>query len=480
MNLHPVKQSEFDLLPEYLKDPLRQSGALPVGDLFYPLWEAKNINTVVLIGGRGGAKTYEASRYIAGSAAVMKKRCAVLRDEKETIKESILSEILQRYEDIGEYISLESECQKLDIGIKDKKTGEMLVFTKGFRASDNKKRANLKSISNVDIAIVEEAEDIRDSNKFNTFADSIRKEGSKIIIILNTPDIGHWILKRYFNLEQITFDDVPHLKGKVKETDIDGYFKITPKKLDGFMCIQVNYDDNKHLPKHIVSSYEAYGDPQDPKYDLHYYLTAIKGFASSGRKGQVLKKVKPIKLADYLALPFKEYYGQDFGTSSPAGLVGVKFDKNRCYVRQLNYSPMTPLELGKLYCTLNFSLSDRIIADNADEKTWKKLRRGWEKHELEESVFKQYPNLLRGFSVFPCVKGQDSIRDGISTMNDMELFAVEEHKELWEEIINYVYAKDKNENYTNDPIDDFNHLIDPWRYVVQDQRGKKKFTITTG
>src|SRR5690349_5239646 len=171
----------------------------------------------------------------------------------------------------------------------------MLVFTKGFRASDNTKKANLKSISNIDIAVVEEAEDIRDEEKFNTFADSIRKEGSLIIIILNTPDVQHWIIKRYFNLQQVE----------------DGFYKITPKQIKGFLCIQTSFEDNPYLPAHIIENYNNYGNPESHLYNKYYYMTAIKGYASTGRKGQIFTKFKTIKLADYLKLPFKEYYGQD-------------------------------------------------------------------------------------------------------------------------------------------------------------------------
>jgi phage terminase large subunit len=54
------------------------------------------------------------------------------------------------------------------------------------------------------------------------------------------------------------------------------------------------------------------------------------------------------------------------------------------------------------------------------------------------------------------------------------LHAVTESSDLWNEIMNYCYAQDKNGNYTDMPIDGFNHLIDSLRYVVQDQRGKKE------
>ncbi len=427
-------------------------------------------NFVICIGGRGGMKTYEISKFIARKATLEKKRCAVLRDEKELIRESILNEILLRFDSANEYGLLSMNFDRLDTGIKDKETGEMLVFTKGFRASDNSKKANLKSISNVDIAVVEEAEDIRDEDKFNTFSDSIRKKGSLIILVLNTPDIGHWIIKRYFNTLEV--------KDEAGES-IDGYFKIEPKKIPGFICISTSYEDNPYLPQHIKDKYKSYGDPNSPFYNLHYYYTAIKGYASTGRKGQILKKVKPISLKEYLALPFKEVYGQDFGTASPAGMVGVKFDKNNCYARQLNYLPKNTLEIGKFYCSLNLGPSDKIIADSADKDACDKLKNGWKANELSVDDLAKYPRLINGFHVVKCKKGADSIRNGINIMDGLNLFAVEESKDLWNEIMNYVYAQDKNGNYTNDPIDDFNHLIDPWRYVVEDNY-RQRLTIFTG
>jgi phage terminase large subunit len=335
----------------------------------------------------------------------------------------------------------------------------MLVFTKGFRASDSSKKANLKSISNIDIAVVEEAEDIRDEEKFNTFADSIRKEGSLIIVILNTPDIQHWVVRRYFNLRQVE----------------DGYYEIAPKQIKGFLCIQTSYEDNPHLPSHIISNYKGYGDPESHLYNKYYYMTSIKGYASTGRKGQILTKVKPIKLAEYLKLPFKEHYGQDFGTASPAGTVGVKFNKNRVYARQLNYLPKTTLDIAKMYCTMRLTDSDEIIADSAEPKSISKLKNGYRGEELATEDFIQYPRLAVGFNVKGADKGPDSVRNGIDLLISLDLYVVEESQDFWTEIYNYIEEVDKNGNPTGEPVDEFNHLIDPWRYVTQ--KHKKGYKV---
>jgi len=450
---------------------LMRSGAVPVAGPILPLWELPpGTNTVILIGGRGGMKTYGVSQFIAYQAANNKKRCVILRDEHSLIKESILSEILQRYDEIP----FNTNTDKLTTGLKDKETNTELVFTKGFKASDNKKRANMKGVSNIDIAVIEEAEDLIDKDKFNIFVDSLRKEGCLVIILMNTPDIGHFLLNSYFytNIPAPIPDNIPYALSK----EYDGYFEIKPKDIPGFVCIHTGFEDNPYLPQHIVDRYNSYGDPGSHLYNPHYYLTAIKGYASTGRKGQVLKKVKEISLADYMQLPFKEFYGQDFGTAAPAGLVGVKFDKNNSYCREINYLPMGTLEIGKLYCRLKFNPMDRIIVDHADAE-WKKLRRGFTPNELSDEDKKLYPQLISGFNVFPCIK--DGVKQGIDLLESMNLFAVRESTNLWDEIRNRVYAQDKNGNYTNDPEPGHDHLQDGWIYVVNDQRGKKKFQITT-
>jgi len=423
----------------------------------------EDINLVIAMGGRGGMKTYEVSKWVAFSATMKGKRCCILRDEKETVRESILNEVLLRYDtanqplEEGELGQLDAYYDRLETGIKDKRTGTMRVFTKGFRASSSDKKANLKSVSDVDISVVEEAEDIRDEDKFNTFLDSIRKKGSVVVIILNTPDTNHWILKRYFNLIPLKNAD---------GTEEDGYFVSEPKNVPGVLTIQTTYLDNPHLPDQVKLRYAAYGDPQSPTYNKHHYLTAIMGYASSGLKGQVLKNVKSISLREYLELPYKEYYGQDFGTAAPAGLVGVKVHKNRVYARELNYKPLSTLEIGKLYCTMGFNRTDIIIGDSAEPKTIDKIKRGWKLSELDIEDLQRYPMLAAGFNIISAVKGPDSVRAGISTLNEMEIYIVEESTNFWHEVTHYVYHIDKNGQSTNDPVDNYNHLIDPLRYCV--------------
>lgn len=468
MRLVPLELSLFETLPKDVQLAMRLSGVVPVLDPFMDLWDLpEGTHTIVLMSGRGTGKTHVVSELTANVVAAMRKRCVVLRDEKSKIKDTILNEILMRFDELP-YDT--SGILRQETGLKEaKKDGKTLVFTMGFKASSNAKTANMKGPSDIDIAIVEEAEDIRDVDKFNSFTDGLRKEGCLVIIILNTPDKNHWILKRYFDVTEAA--PIPENVPIAKHKDFEGYFICTPKPLPGVVCIQSNFRSNFKLPQQKIKDYMEYCNPESSRYNPHHWMTSTEGFASTGRKGQILRNVQRISLSEYLNLSYKEIYGQDFGTASPAGLVGVKFHKNNCYVRQLNYEPMDTLSLGKLYCTLKFTPSDCIIADSAEPKTIARLQSGWMRDELLPADVIQYPMLTKGWFVEEAIKGPGSIKTGIGLLTSMTIHAVTESVDLWNEINNWVYDKDKNEMPTDEPIDDYNHLLDPLRYVATKHKG---------
>lgn len=422
---------------------------------FAPLFDLpEGTNVVVCIGGRGGMKTYEVSKFIAVSATIHRKRCVILRDELTRIKESILNEIWARYDTANENGVLDLYYSKNETELKEKRTGNTLIYTKGFRASNNQKAAFLKGDSDIDIAVIEEAEDIRDQDKFNTFADSLRKKGALVVIMLNTPDLGHWICKRYFKPVQVE----------------DGYYELIPKEIPGFFCIQTSYKDNPYLPQHIVDNYEGYGNPNHHLYNYHYYMTAILGYASTGRKGQILTKVKWITLAEYLALPYKEIYAQDFGPASPAATLGGKFHNNRLYFRGMNYKGLNALQIALKYIEWGFTSADEIVADPADKQACNLLSDGFTSDDAPQDILDKYPKLRQGFNVFRAPKGRDSISNDIDILDSMELYCVEDGEEaenIKTEIMSWVYAQDKWGNYTNEAIDNFNHYMDCLRYLVQ-------------
>ena len=73
---------------------------------------------------------------------------------------------------------------------------------------------------------------------------------------------------------------------------------------------------------------------------------------------------------------------------------------------------------------------------------------------------------LGGVIIYPTQKGAGSIIAGIEKIKDMELFVTKRSYNLQKELRNYVWAKDKDGNYINQPEDANNHCLDAIRYFV--------------
>lgn len=437
---------------------------LPKYKILYDL--PKNTWMVINIGGRGGAKSYESSKYVTLKAICEGKRTVVLRDEKISITESILNEIKNRFSEINDksmgYFSQSFDMQenalkkRVEVKTKDPSEGS-LIFTKGFKASSGDKVAHLKSISDVDIALIEELEDIRDEEKFNTFADSIRNEGSIIMINSNVNSKDHWFIKRYFKLEP---------------TDHEGYFKLVPKNIEGIVYIMTDYTDNPHLTERIINKYRAYGDPASEFYDLHYYLTAILGYASSGLKGAIYKGWNRISLEEYNNLDYNKYYYLDWGTNDECAIGEVKIHNRTMLVKGLHYKPTTKkdqlvIDVAVFLAQKGFTQKELIVCDSSQPQSIIQLQ-GYERGSIDEYLFEKYPQLAKGFNTVGVPKPAGSVYEGIKMLKGYDVYIVEdeESEHIWNEYLEYMWELDKDGKPTDQPIDKKNHHMDGIRYIA--------------
>ena len=88
-----------------------------------------------------------------------------------------------------------------------------------------------------------------------------------------------------------------------------------------------------------------------------------------------------------------------------------------------------------------------MVADSADPRLIQEISNG-------------------GIKIYPVEKGQGSGNAGIDKMQGMEIFITRRSYNLQREFRNYVWAKDKDGNYINEPEDHDNHGIDAARYYV--------------
>jgi PBSX family phage terminase large subunit len=151
-----------------------------------------NWQTAILIGGRGSGKTWNAGNFTALETFKNPTyRTLVLRDVSSSISQSILQNIKGRISTILTKLegSFDHVFEIQENQIKNKIHDLVNILTKGFRQSRVEQQADLKGFEDIDLALIEEAEDLRDVDRVNTLIDTLRKEGHKIIIILNTPDL---------------------------------------------------------------------------------------------------------------------------------------------------------------------------------------------------------------------------------------------------------------------------------------------------
>ena len=206
----------------------------------------------------------------------------------------------------------------------------------------------------------------------------------------------------------------------------------------------LTYKDNEAIPPEILSELMIKIEKaKTSEYWANWCRVYIDGEIGT-LQGAIFQNWK---IAEFdKSLPY--VYGLDFGFSNdPDSMVKVAIDKKRrlIYLQEIFYKKGN--STSQLIELIDLSVKnkrDLIVADSADPRTINDIR-------------------AKGFNIIPAIKGPDSIRNGIKGMQDYEMIIDENSINLIKELRNYVWHDRKSQM----PIDDFNHQIDPARYVFQ-------------
>ena len=140
-------------------------------------------------------------------------------------------------------------------------------------------------------------------------------------------------------------------------------------------------------------------------------------------------------------------YCLDFGfTNDPTALIHLILAHGELWMDELLYSTgMTNPMIAERAKGYGLTRNDIIIADSAEPKSIREL------------------NSL-GLNVEACVKGADSIKNGIDIMQRYVMNVTRQSTGLRRELLNYKWRVTKDGITTNEPVDCFNHAIDAVRY----------------
>ena len=280
---------------------------------------------------------------------------------------------------------------------------------------------------------VEEAYEIMSEDAFNRLDESIRGQlpqgmYHQVVLTFNPWSDRHWLKKRFFD---------------------------EPSK--NVLAMTTNYMCNEFLSEADLVLFE------EMKKNPRRYRTAglgewgiVEGLVYENWEERVFD-VHEISIRPSV----RSAFGMDFGyVNDPSTLFCGLVDTvaREIYVFEMYEKGMSNEDIRSKVSEMGYS-KERIKADSAEPKSIAYLRKA---------------GLTR---IRAAKKGPDSIRAGISIIQDYKIIIHPRCVNFITEISNYTWDKDKFDNAINKPIDDFNHLMDAMRYAMEEFDGRKGVRI---
>jgi phage terminase large subunit len=292
---------------------------------------------------------------------------------------------------------------------------------------------------------IEEAYEVMKEEDFDMLDESIRGEcpeglWKQVTITFNPWNERHWLKHRFFDdLVGYDSENRPIYKERKSPVSEDGEI----------LAITTNYKCNEWLDAADLAVFERMKKNNPRRY-------AVAGLGGWGIvDGLVFENwvEETFKLEDIQARhpDLKSAFGLDYGyTNDPSAFFGgyVSLSDKTLYVWDEMYQTgMSNRRIAEEIQSMGYS-KEKITADSAEPKSNDELK-GY------------------GLRVQGAVKGKDSINNGIQWIQDLKIVIHPRCVNFLTEISNYTWKVDKFNKKLNEPIDDFNHLMDAMRYALE-------------
>lgn len=271
-------------------------------------------------------------------------------------------------------------------------------------------------------AWLEEAFEVNSEADFDTLDESIRGElppnlWKQWVISFNPWNERHWLKKKFFDVSN------PDILAQTTNYTCNEWLDEADKRL--FENMKIN-----NPRRYNVAGLGNWGITEGLVYDnVHIDYR--------------------FELTDMVN--YKTVCGMDFGyTNDPtAFFIGFLDEKNKAlYIwDELYEKGLTNRMIYDRLVSMGYG-KESIICDSAEPKSIAELR-GY------------------GLRAKAAVKGKDSISHGIQYIQGLTIYIHPRCVNFTTEIQNYTFDKDKFGNAINQPIDDFNHLMDAMRYALE-------------
>lgn len=300
-----------------------------------------------------------------------------------------------------------------------------------FKGLDNPEK--IKSIKGVSDVVMEEASEftLDDYTQLTLRLRDKRHKDKQIYLMFNPVSKSNWVYNAFF----------------VKN----------PKNT---VVYQTTYKDNRFLDRVTVENIEELAN----RNEAYYKIYALGEFATLDKL--VFPKYEKRLLNKRELEHFPAYFGLDYGfINDPSALLHVRVDdeNKRLYVvEEFVKKGLTNDKIAEAIKALGYA-KEEIQADSAEKKSNQELRN------------------LGITRVVDVKKGPGSVMQGIQYLLQYDWIVDERCVKLIEELENYTWKKDKKTNeYTNEPVDSYNHCIDAIRYALQNRIYKAKIKLFKG
>lgn len=271
-------------------------------------------------------------------------------------------------------------------------------------------------------AWLEEAFEVNSEADFDTLDESIRGElppnlWKQWVISFNPWNERHWLKKKFFDVSN------PDILAQTTNYTCNEWLDEADKRL--FENMKIN-----NPRRYNVAGLGNWGITEGLVYDnVHIDYR--------------------FELTDMVN--YKTVCGMDFGyTNDPTSFfIGFLDEKNKAlYIwDELYEKGLTNRMIYDRLVSMGYG-KESIVCDSAEPKSIAELR-GY------------------GLRAKAAVKGKDSISHGIQYIQGLTIYIHPRCVNFTTEIQNYTFDKDKFGNAINQPIDDFNHLMDAMRYALE-------------
>ena len=387
--------------------------SLSLNNKYTPLFNNDN-RYYIVTGGRGSGKSYTINMFLLALTYEAGHTILFTRYTLTSAHVSIIPEFLEKIEQLENHNDFHITKDE----IVNLKTGSKIIF-KGIKTSSGTQTASLKSLAGVTCWVLDEAEELVDEDIFDKIDLSIRAKNkqNRVILVLNPATKEHFIYQKFF-----------------ESKGVEAGSNLTKGDTT---YIHTTYLDNvENLSQSFLDQVEDTKRRRPEKYK-HAIL------------GGWLNKAEGVIFTNWTVGQFPNtndtVFGQDFGFSQdPTTLIETHIDtaKKIIYARLHVYKAgLTTSEIAQL--NYKFAQDRLIVADSAEPRLIAELK-------------------AKKLNIVPTIKGADSVKYGISLIQDYDMVIDEGSIDLIKELNNYCWLEKKSET----PIDKFNHGLDALRYAV--------------